>query len=230
MNKDEIKNQFNKLLEEKMIDSIVFPEISEPTFLKVLVGSDSIENEEKLMDILKKCELGKWSIFYLKNVKSVLENPINKNYFMVDLISSEYLDGWKRAKADFINYQREEKERVANLVKFSNQSILEDLVTVLDSFDLGLATIKDTDVKKGVFLIKNQLEELLKKYGLEKIEVKVGEKYDPALEEIVDLKEDKEEGKILEVLTPGYKLYEKILRPARVIVSKGQEEKGQKNK
>jgi molecular chaperone GrpE len=86
--------------------------------------------------------------------------------------------------------------------------------------------VEDEKTKSGIILIKNQLYDLLRKYGLERLDGGVGKIFNPETDEVIELREDDlEEGKIIKVLTPGYKFYDKILRPARVIVSKG---KGQK--
>ena len=82
----------------------------------------------------------------------------------------EYLDGWKRAKADFINYKKEEEERLTHFARMSRGVIIQELINVLDSFDVGVSMNKsDTMEKKGVELIRNQLENILRTYGLKKI-------------------------------------------------------------
>lgn len=138
----------------------------------------------------------------------------------------EYLDGWKRAKADLANYKKEESQRMEQFVKYSTQAVIADLVTVIDSFDLGLSVIKEDDpARKGVILIKNQLEDVLRRYGLERIETKKGAAFDPSVHEAVETVEsDAPPGTIASELSPGYRLQGKIIRPARVNVSK---QKGQ---
>ncbi len=135
----------------------------------------------------------------------------------------EYLDGWKRAKADFINYKKEEAERFALLAKFSNEGLILELLSVLDSFSLGLAILKDdAPTEKGISLIKNQLEDLLKKHGLEKIAVSAGEKFDPGRHEAVsEIESENPAGTIVEEAERGYTLNGKVIRPARVKLSKG---------
>lgn len=222
MNKEELKTKIENLVKDKLKGEVAFPQIDEPTFLKAIITV--YENLEK-DDVIKNLEsedYNKWKLLYFEEISGNGEEN-NKKTFLVDFLSSEYLDGWRRAKADLLNYQKEEKERMTEIIKFSNEKILSDLVNVLDSFDLGIAAISDQEVKKGILLIKSQMEDILKRYGLEKIESKKGEMFNPELEEVVELKESElEEGKIIDVLTPGYKLNNKILRPVRVVVSKGQ--------
>lgn len=133
----------------------------------------------------------------------------------------DYLEGWKRAKADFVNYKKKEEERVNHLVKFSNEQIIKDILQVLDSFDLALETLKDEAVKKGIFLIRTQLEDALKKHGLEKVMISDGQQFDPSVHEaIASIPSEKPPGTIVDEVERGYMLYGKLIRPARVKVSK----------
>ena len=136
----------------------------------------------------------------------------------------EYLDGWKRAKADFINYKKEEVTRAEAIAKFSNESILKDLITVMDSFDLSITSLevnhKDSLILKGVLMTRSQMENMLKKYGLESIK-SLGQKFDPNLHEILfEVESEKPPGTVLEEVERGWKLYEKVVRPSRVKVAK----------
>ena len=132
----------------------------------------------------------------------------------------EYLNGWKRAKADFINLQKDEMKRLEEVIKFGNAELIKELLTVLDSFQLSLMATKDTEARKGVEIIYSQLEKILNKQGLEKIKA-LGEKFDPALHEAM-LQEgsDKESGTILEEMVKGWKLNGKVIRPTKVKISK----------
>ena len=135
----------------------------------------------------------------------------------------EFLDGWKRAKADLINYKRDELKRLEQVVQFANEDMIRDLVTVLDSFELALASMKDDDPsEKGVYLIKIKLEECLRKRGLKKIEVETGDAFDPAYHEAVGVTEDKsaKSETVAEELGAGYTLHDKVIRPAKVKVYK----------
>ncbi len=134
----------------------------------------------------------------------------------------EYLAGWQRAKADFINYKKDEARRFEEMIRFANEDMLEELIGVLDSFDLGLAAMeKAGPVEKGVYMIHSKLEDIMKQRGLIRLPVKAGDKFDPSLSEaIVEVESDQPAGTILEIIELGYKLHDKILRPARVKVSK----------
>ena len=132
----------------------------------------------------------------------------------------EYLNGWKRAKADSINQQKDELKRMEEIMKFANADIIKDLLLVLDSFELSLLATKDPEAKKGIEIIYSQLEKLLSKQGLKKIKA-IGEKFDPALHEAMLQEEsDKESGTILEEMVKGWKLNGKVIRPTKVKISK----------
>ncbi len=155
--------------------------------------------------------------------KKISEEP-KKNLEKCEKERDEYLNGWKRAKADFINYKKEEAERFREFAKFSNEALVLELIMVLDSFSLGLAVLEDDKpAEKGMRLIKNQLEETLKKYGLEKITVKSGDAFDPAFHEgLKEVESAAPPGTIAEGIDIGYALNGKVIRPARVNLSKGQ--------
>lgn len=134
----------------------------------------------------------------------------------------EYLDGWQRAKADLINYKKDEMKRFEMFARLANEELVRELIIILDSFSLAIDALeKDGKVEKGVYLIKAQLEDALKKFGLEKINVNVGEQFTPARHEAISIIDsEKESGIILEEIESGYMLNGKLIRPARVKVAK----------
>lgn len=131
----------------------------------------------------------------------------------------EYLDGWRRAKADLINYKKDELKRLEEVAKFSNEEIIKDLISVLDSFELAIITLEksDTKLEKGVYMIKSQLEDVLRRRGLLKIKVNKNDNFDPNFHEAVGSAEgDGSSGTIAEEVETGYMLHDKVLRPTRV--------------
>jgi molecular chaperone GrpE len=134
----------------------------------------------------------------------------------------EYLAGWQRAKADFVNYKKEEMKHLEDVSRYGSADFMRDLIAVLDNFDLALRTLeKEGPVEKGIYLIRTQIEDILKKRGLEKIDIKEGDLFDPAVAEaLAEIEMDKPVSTVVEIIEPGYRLYEKILRPARVIINK----------
>lgn len=135
----------------------------------------------------------------------------------------EYLAGWQRAKADFINYKKDELKRLEEIARYGNEEFIKDLIVILDNFDLGLAALeKAGPVERGIYMIRQQIEDVLRKRGLEKIILKPGDRFDPAISEAIhEVESDKPAGTVVEIIEAGYRMYDKILRPARVIISKG---------
>ena len=128
----------------------------------------------------------------------------------------EYLTGWQRAKADYINLEKRINQEKSEWIKFTNTELILKLLAILDSFEEALKHTKD----KGVQQLYNQLKDVLKKEGLEEIK-SVGEKFNPELHEAVEnIKGDKKEGVIIEEIQKGYKLHGKVIRPSKVRVGK----------
>ncbi len=140
-------------------------------------------------------------------------------------LKEEYLAGWQRARADLINYKKEEMERVGNLIKLAGEGIILKILPILDNFDLAEKNLpeelKKNEHIKGFFLIRQQLKEFLKSQGVEEIDV-VGKKFDPAFCEVIEEIEtdEKETGTVLEEVQKGYKINGRLLRPAKVKVAK----------
>ncbi len=141
----------------------------------------------------------------------------------------EYLAGWQRAKADFINYRKDEARRIEELARYQNEDIIRDLITVLDNFDLGLAALaKQGPVEKGIYMIRTQIEDILRQRGLARIELKPGDNYDPSVAEAIAEEDppaggpEHPPGSVLEVIEMGYRLSGKVIRPARVKLVKGE--------
>lgn len=134
----------------------------------------------------------------------------------------EYLAGWQRAKADFVNYKKEEIARLEEVARYGSEALVADLIGVLDSFDLGLRALeKAGPVEKGIYMIRAQIGDILKKRGVEKVEAKTSDPFNPSLmETVAEAESDKPPGTVLEEIEPGWKMHDKILRPARVKISK----------
>lgn len=133
----------------------------------------------------------------------------------------EYLDGWQRARAELANYKREETKRFDEMMKFANNSLIRELIGVLDNFELAIASMeRQGEVEKGIYLIKGQLEDILKQYGLEKMIVEIGQQFDPSVHEaIVSVESELESGAIVEEVERGYYLGGKLIRPSRVKIA-----------
>lgn len=140
----------------------------------------------------------------------------------------EYLNGWKRERADFLNYKKDEMERIGQLIKYSNEELILKIIPILDNIYLAESHVpvelKDNDWIKGFNAIKNQLSDFLAKEGIEPIEV-LGKTFDPNTMEIigeVDLvKSDlTKSGIVAEEVQTGYMMNGKLIRVAKIKISK----------
>jgi len=137
----------------------------------------------------------------------------------------QYLDGWKRAKADLINYKKEESERLGEIAKYARQNYIYQLLPIVDNFSLTASQMApellENNHVKGLLMIKLQLEDFLKANGVEAVK-SVGEKFDPNVHEVIQAveAEGEESGIVIEEVRAGYKIDGNLLRPAKVKVVK----------
>lgn len=132
----------------------------------------------------------------------------------------EYLAGWQRAKADLINYKKEQEQKNSDIFKFANENFIIELLPVLDSFELALKhSTNRAGGYEGIKHLHNQLLQILKSNGLEEIKA-VGEKFNPEFHESVGEIKGKKSGIIVEEVQKGYKLNNKVIRPSKVKISK----------
>lgn len=137
----------------------------------------------------------------------------------------EYLDGWQRMRADFANIKRDEETRRGEMIKFASEGLVDDLLPVLDSFSMAFGNKEawekvDSNWRKGVEYIYAQMYSVLESRGLTEIG-KLGELVDPrthvAVEEVPTILE-KDINTVSEVIQKGYRLHNKVIRPAKVKV------------
>ncbi|MDF1498706.1 MAG: nucleotide exchange factor GrpE [Patescibacteria group bacterium] len=138
--------------------------------------------------------------------------------------AEENLIGWQRAKADFLNYKKEQEKSIEDFRKYANEDIIIKLLPTIDNFELAIKhlpeDLKDADWTKGMMCIKSQFDNFLKDIGVEEIQ-SIGSNFDPNLHESIGEEEsDKEEDIIVVEIQKGYKLFGKVIRPAKVKISK----------
>ncbi len=141
--------------------------------------------------------------------------------------ADEHWERLLRTTADFDNFKKRAAREKQEAIKFANESLLQKLVPVLDNFDMALAAAganQAGDVQSlqaGVNMIHQQLKNALAETGLEEIDAS-GKTFDPNLHEAVSQRETTEapEGSVVQQLRKGYKLRERLLRPATVVVAK----------
>ena len=130
-----------------------------------------------------------------------------------------------RSQADFENYKKRAAREKEDAVKYANSSLLQRLVSILDNFELGLAAAKteseQSPIYSGMVLVQKQLNDLLEENGLQAIEAD-GKKFDPNLHEaIAHEPSGSAEGTVIRQARRGYRFKDRLLRPARVVVSRG---------
>ncbi len=133
-----------------------------------------------------------------------------------------------RLMADFDNFKKRAATEREDIICFSNETLILALLPILDNFDRAFVHAEECKGKdisdellKGFALIKKQLEDILSKIGLSRIDA-LGKKFDPVYHEAVLTKEspDQPEGMVIEEMQKGYMLKEKVIRPTMAIVSK----------
>jgi molecular chaperone GrpE len=131
-----------------------------------------------------------------------------------------------RSQADFENYKKRSAREKEEAVKYANSSLLQRLVSIIDNFELGLAAAKDqgdaSPIYSGMVLVQKQLNDLLAENGLQSIEAE-GKKFDPNEHEAIahEPSEQVPEGNVLRQTRRGYRFKDRLLRPAKVVVSSG---------
>ena len=135
-------------------------------------------------------------------------------------------DDLLRGRADLENTRKRLQREKEDAVKYANASLLERLLPVVDNFELGLSAAKSSPetaaIVSGMAMVQKQLESFLSESGMQTLGAP-GEKFDPNLHDALGEEGSDEvpEGQVLRVQRKGYKLKERLLRPASVFVSKG---------
>lgn len=142
---------------------------------------------------------------------------------------AEWKDAAVRAKADLENYRKRMAREKTDLVRYGNQALLEELFPVLDNFEMGLraaAQDESSMIYQGMQMVKKQLDDFLTAQGVEEVPAE-GLAFDPNVHEAVSQEETAEAecGSVLHVLRRGYRMNERLLRPANVVVAKAPQDK-----
>jgi molecular chaperone GrpE len=140
----------------------------------------------------------------------------------------KYKDAALRGRAEFDNYRKRVVREKEDAIRYANSSLFETLLPILDNFELGLGAAKTApeaaNIVLGLEMVRKQLEDFLRSNGVEVIDA-LGQEFDPNFHEAVGQEASAEvaEGVVLRQLRRGFKLRDRLLRPASVVVSKGAE-------
>lgn len=137
----------------------------------------------------------------------------------------EYLDLAQRTRADFENYQKRMQRDLAQERRYAQAPLASDLLQAIDNLDRATVAAEQAGEKgplvQGVAMVSSQLLDILRRHGITRIEA-MGQPFDPNLHQAVMQQPSEEHPPmtVVQVLEPGYMIHERVLRPARVIVSK----------
>lgn len=141
-------------------------------------------------------------------------------------LAAEYLDGWQRAQASFVNFRKRTENEQAQVQARANARLLSRIVPVMDDFKRAFEAIPEADAENpwlnGICLVQRKLQTVLESENVMPIEVKPGDMFDPNFHEAVLYQEVEgfDEGQIVTEIETGYTLADRILRPTTVVVAK----------
>ncbi|MEK7564923.1 MAG: nucleotide exchange factor GrpE [Patescibacteria group bacterium] len=139
------------------------------------------------------------------------ENNLEEKLELTEKERDEYLDGWKRAKAELINAKKDWEGQSKEVADYAKMSFIKQMLPVLDALEAA----KETEGWQGV---KKLIEDIFKKNGVIEIEAQ-GKEFDPIYHEAM-LESEGEENKVIEVLQKGYIVNGLVIRPAKVKIGK----------
>jgi molecular chaperone GrpE len=156
------------------------------------------------------------------------KHTIEEQLAALEAERDEYLNDLKRVAAEFENYRKRVTRDQASLVARAHERLVKELLPVLDDLERALAAAEEHEeakLEEGVRLVHRELKAALDREGLAEIET--DGVFDPHVHEaLLSQPSEAEEGSVLEVLQKGYKLGDRVLRPARVVVAAPQETGG----
>jgi len=170
------------------------------------------------------------------------QEPIEANDPAVESTEKEEIDPWEaleleaakwkdqavRTAAELDNFRKRMSREKLDAVRYGNQRLLEELLPVLDNFDMGMQAAAQEEgsmLFMGMQMVHKQISEFLSSQNVEEIPAQVGGEFDPKIHEALSQQasEDIDEGKIVHVLRKGYRIGDRLLRPTNVIVALGAE-------
>ena len=216
MNKNDVNDDviYEETDHEKS-DDLVASEMTKGKTAKKVVD-DVVMDEENEAPDLSACDAQAEALIKkLKEKIKVLEKE-----------KQEYMDGWRRERADFTNYKKRVENEKIEVVKYANEGLLEEITQVLDSFEMAFSNKEawekvDKNWRIGVEYIHTQLVKILDENNFRSMNP-LGEKFDPkfhiAVEHIIT-DDEKKDGIITEVKKKGYILSDRVMKAAQVVVA-----------
>lgn len=157
-----------------------------------------------------------------------------KKFEEADKKADEWKNKYYQAYADMANTRKQVEKETSDFKKYAKQSLIEEMIPTLDGFDMALKNEPKDDViknyLKGFDMIHSKLLAVLEQQSVTIVNPKIGEDYNPSTMQAFSTVEGEEDNKVAEVFTKGYKMYEHLLRPAGVIVTKKKEKPAEEEK
>jgi molecular chaperone GrpE len=154
--------------------------------------------------------------------------PLEERIALLERERDDYLKQLQRVAADFDNFRKRTARENDALTARAGERLVKQLLPVLDDLERALEAAsrhEEAQLEEGVELVHRELTQILEREGL--VEIETNGHFDPhSHEALLAQPSDKEEGSIVEVLQKGYKLGDRVLRPARVVVAAVKEEDG----
>jgi molecular chaperone GrpE len=178
--------------------------------------------EEVVDDVVYDSDVDSDNLTDPKEKLAKLKEKIKK----LEAEKAEYMNGWQRERADFVNFKKRTEEERKEYIKFANESLLEEMLSVLESFDMAFMNKEQWNSvpqnwRVGVEYIHSQLVKILDDNGLKEFTPKEGDKFDPHLhvaEEMMAVTAKEKDGQIVSVKKKGYKLNDRIIIAPKVAV------------
>ena len=190
--------------------------IEEPELLE---ETKELEQDTKINNEMLKLE---------EEINSLTEEnkKLNEENDQFKIDKEELVNKVKLAQAELINYRKRKDEETASILKYANEDIIKELINVKDNFERALQVKEENmtdELNKflsGFKLMYDELSNILVKFGVEEIN-RVGQIFDPKEEQalLTDSLPDHEDEEVLEVLLKGYKLKDRVIRPASVKIN-----------
>jgi len=158
------------------------------------------------------------------DVRKIIKK-LKDNLKVCETERQQYLDGWQRARADYINLKKDEEKKIAQLEPYLKEKIFLEILPIADNFDMAFGNKEawekvDKNWRVGIEGIYNNLQNIFDSLGFKYFGEK-GDKFNPEEYQAMDsveIKEKESDGLIIDVIQKGYKFKEKVVRPSKVKV------------
>jgi|TARA_R110002167_G_scaffold347055_3_gene557894 molecular chaperone GrpE len=139
---------------------------------------------------------------------------------MEDKVEIDYKDKYIRLVAEFDNYKKRTTRENNSMIKNANEKLVVGLLPIVDDIERSLDYINDESTKSGIEMVLNKFKTLLKEYNVNKIPT-IGNEFNSDLHESISVVEsDKDTGEIIDEVSSGYTMNDKVIRYSKVVISK----------